>query len=252
MKPDILLDAMEYIDEDLLNAVEKLRTGGKRYSSAWMRWASLAACVCILAGGVLVWSRLYGRSAETEGVTGSPETMATPTGDEETIQETGAIAETDTIEEGAALWPESSPEVVVPENVQYIRTDGYHEDVQYPVVTMIRSAEELEVYYSANRELYDLERKETEYSDTTIGFLDACDRYDETYFAAHDLLLVLVEEGSGSIRHEVGALTLTEEGWTVDVLRIEPEVVTDDMAQWHLMIEVEKDLIGQDENIRVE
>ncbi|MBR4961450.1 MAG: hypothetical protein IKY52_11180, partial [Clostridia bacterium] len=152
----------------------------------------------------------------------------------------------------AALWQDEILAEVFPEAVQYIRTDGYHEDEQYPVITLIRSAEELEKYYQANRKRYDLERKETVYADTSIGFLGACDRYDAAYFDGHDLLLILLEEGSGSIRHEVGALTRTEAGWTVDVIRTEPEICTDDMAQWHLMIEVEKDLFGQDERITVE
>lgn len=251
MKPDILLDAMEYIGEDLLEAAEKLRTGGKR-NRTWMRWASLAACVCLITGGVLVWGRYYDSGEEEH--TGRTETGTIPTvsGETEVCIE-GVIEETAAeTEDGAALWQDEILAEVFPETVQYIRTDGYHENVQYPVITLIRSAEELEKYYQANRGLYDLERKEKVYADTTIGFLDACDRYDEAYFAGHDLLLILLEEGSGSIRHEVGALTQTEEGWTVDVIRMEPEICTADMAQWHLMIEVEKDLIGQDERITVE
>ena len=35
-------------------------------------------------------------------------------------------------------------ETAVPFNVQYIRTDGYHEDALYPAVTVIRSQQELD------------------------------------------------------------------------------------------------------------
>ncbi|MBQ8642805.1 MAG: hypothetical protein IJ480_11385 [Clostridia bacterium] len=253
MNTEILCDAMEYIDDDLLAAVDLLRMR-KRKNRGWIRWASLAACVCIAAGGVLIWSRIYGfSSGETESATGAEETMASPTVDEgipETeAAETGAAPVT---EGGAPLWNEEILAEAVPENVQYIRTDGYHEDAQYPAVTLIRSAEELEAYYEAVKDRYDLERKGTVYADTTIGFLDACDRYDEAYFTTHDLLLVLLEEGSGSIRHEVGSLVRTEDAWLLDVIRIEPEVCTDDMAQWHIMIEVEKDLILPEDTIVVE
>ena len=65
---------------------------------------------------------------------------------------------------------------------QYIRTDGYSENTSYPYHVVINSREDLEAYYEANKELFDLERKETVYSDTTIGFLDACDKYDDAYF----------------------------------------------------------------------
>ena len=65
---------------------------------------------------------------------------------------------------------------------QYIRTNGYSEDRSYPYHVVIDSKEELDAYYEANKELFDLERKEVVYADTTIGFLDACDKYDDAYF----------------------------------------------------------------------
>ena len=128
---------------------------------------------------------------------------------------------------------------------QYIRTDGYSEDRNYPFHVVINSREELEDYYEANKEVFDLERKEKVYSDTTIGFLDACDKYDDSYFERQNLVLIVLEEGSGSIRHEItdvrphsnenGALV----GWDITIDRIIPEVGTDDMAQWHLLLEVQ-------------
>ncbi|MBQ9920945.1 MAG: hypothetical protein IJO52_02070, partial [Clostridia bacterium] len=65
-------------------------------------------------------------------------------------------------------------------SAQYIRTDGYHDGVRYPVATVIHSVDELNAYYEANKDKYSLERRtDTIYSDSTIGFLDACDKYDE-------------------------------------------------------------------------
>lgn len=52
---------------------------------------------------------------------------------------------------------------------QYIRTDGYSEERSYPYHVVINSKEELLAYYEANKELFDLARKEEVYSDTTIG-----------------------------------------------------------------------------------
>ena len=139
---------------------------------------------------------------------------------------------------------------------QYIRTDGYHEDVVYPAVKVIRSVEELNAYYEANKELYDLERKEKVYADTTIGFLDACDKYDEAYFEKRVLILVLLEEGSGSIRHEVtGVETTGTSGEQKIIIRIEtevPEVGTCDMAEWHIFVEPEAGVdIGDESSVTV-
>ena len=137
-------------------------------------------------------------------------------------------------------------------DAQYIRTNGYMEEMEYPVVRIIRSTDELNAYYEEYKDQYYLERREQIFSDTTIGFLDACDRYDEDYFKDQILILVLLEEGSGSIRHEVSGLSLTERKGErilhISIQSIVPEVGTDDMAQWHLMIEPEEGLDVEDES----
>ena len=79
-------------------------------------------------------------------------------------------------------------------DAQYIRTGGYSEERSYPYHVVINSKEELQAYYEANKELFDLERKEKVYSDTTIGFLDACDKYDDTYFERQNLVLIVLED----------------------------------------------------------
>lgn len=134
-------------------------------------------------------------------------------------------------------------------DIQYIRTNGgYDAARQYPLVVSVGSKAELEAYYEANRETYDLERKEQVYADTTIGFLDACDRYDDAFFADHNLLLILLEEGSGSIRHSVETVLRSLEGMLrVKITRQVPEVCTDDMAQWHLILEVGKKMPGAED-----
>ena len=132
---------------------------------------------------------------------------------------------------------------------QYIRTNGYHEDVEYPVVKIIRSVDELNAYYNAAKGKYDLARKEKVYSDTTIGFLNACDKYDDAYFEEQILVMVLLEEGSGSIRHNVDYVKTGSDGTLhVGIRRIVPEIGTDDMAQWHILIEPEKGISVADES----
>lgn len=145
---------------------------------------------------------------------------------------------------------EADPDSVTPEpgayafEAQYIRTNGGPED-GYPYHTVISSRAELEAYYEAYKDIYSLERRETVYSDSTIGFLDACDKYDNAYFERQNLVLIVLQEGSGSIRHEItdvrrhrienGAL----DGWDITIDRKVPEAGTEDMAQWHLFLEVQ-------------
>lgn len=128
---------------------------------------------------------------------------------------------------------------------QYIRTDGGTEEASYPHHTVISSRAELDAYYEAHKDTYDLERRDTFSSDSTIGFLDACDKYDDAYFERQNLVLIILEEGSGSIRHEItdvrrhATRSGTSDGWDISIDRRVPEAGTDDMAQWHLFLEVQ-------------
>lgn len=132
---------------------------------------------------------------------------------------------------------------------QYIRTDGYRDGVDYPIVKIIRSVEELNSYYNENKEKYSLERREDPASDSTIGFLDACDKYNAEYFEDQILVMVLLEEGSGSIRHNVDNVKLGSDGKLyISIRRDVPEAGTDDMAEWHILIEPEKDITVANES----
>ena len=122
---------------------------------------------------------------------------------------------------------------------QYIRTDGYREGVRYPVVTVVGSAEELAGYIAENEDLYDLGHREKVYADSSAGFADAVAGYDEAWFASHQLLIVLLEEGSGSVRHEVTRVTAGKDQ-TAEIARLCPEIGTADMAEWHILIETER------------
>lgn len=133
--------------------------------------------------------------------------------------------------------------------VHYIRTNGHQDGAKFPRVQIIGSLRELKDYYTTYSELFDLERKEKVYSDTTIGFLDACDQYDEAFFAENYLIFVLLEEGSGSIRHEVcGVEQTADKKISLTINRKVPEVGTDDMAEWHIILELSKEVIVETSN----
>ncbi len=136
-------------------------------------------------------------------------------------------------------------------SAQYIRTNAIGEGITYPQVKIIRSVEELKAYYEANKDIYYLERRENYGSDYTRGFLDACDKYDEAYFENQILVIMVLEEGSGSISHKVtnvGVIGINEaKMMTIEIDRIIPEIGTCDMAEWHILIEPEAGTIVEDE-----
>ena len=128
----------------------------------------------------------------------------------------------------------------------YVRTDGYHDGEKYPRACWITSPDEVQKYYEANKDKYYLESVEHPYSDQTIGFLDAVQGYDDAFFHDHDLIFVVLEEGSGSIRHEVTGVKVLhlDDGkcsLQTEITRLLPGVGTDDMAEWHVIIEVPKE-----------
>ncbi len=127
---------------------------------------------------------------------------------------------------------------------QYVRTDGSPEKMIFPCVRIIRSMEELREYYNQWKGSFNLERRDTIYADSTIGFLDVCDQYDDAFFAENYLLFVLLEECSGSIRHEVRSVEQTTDGkLRISIDRNVPEVGTDDMAQWHIIFEFSREYL---------
>lgn len=135
---------------------------------------------------------------------------------------------------------------------QYISTKICKIDERkYPVITVIHSREELNSYYEVNKDLYDLERREKVYEDDTIGFLDACDRYDEEYFKSQELVLVLIYEGSSSTKHEVTDLywnSSAEKKLKIAIDKVGSGFGNLGEAYWHIFIEIEKGVAIEDES----
>jgi len=99
------------------------------------------------------------------------------------------------------LWAEFAVEsnpVSLSIDARYIRTNGYWEGRNYPMAALITDREALDTYYSENRDVYNLDASE--------AFSSLLQEYDAPFFKKYNLLLVLLEEGSGSITHKVSRL----------------------------------------------
>jgi len=58
MNTDLIFDALDYIDDDMLEDVEVLRRKKKaKPNRIWMRYASVAACLCVIIGAVYLLDR---------------------------------------------------------------------------------------------------------------------------------------------------------------------------------------------------
>lgn len=148
------------------------------------------------------------------------------TADQPVPEEAVVIAE----EPEPERWEEAAPEPVCYDfAARYIRADGDAPDAQYPQVTLIGSRAELEDYYDRYGDFYAFAPGDT------AGFADAIEAYDDAWFETHQLLIAVLDEPSGSIRHEV--TTLTYDRMVID--RTVPELQTDDGAKWQILVETD-------------
>lgn len=103
---------------------------------------------------------------------------------------------------------------------QYIRS-GWSGNEAHPLAEILVSEEAFRAYFG-----------ETVYE----GF----EKFNEAFFEEKNLVVVHLTEGSGSIRHEVQSVAISEDGrLEVSIDVIYPAVGTCDMAEWCILIETE-------------
>lgn len=154
---------------------------------------------------------------------------------------------------GCRLNTSTSPaeeDIVLAEyNPTEIRTDTYCDTPDSTVI--ITSFDELKSYYEDNKEIYDLEHRGTVYSDTTIGFADILDTYNEEWFRDRVLIMTVKNEPSGSITHGIFNVTKSPKSGdiAVKIYRAVPNQGTDDMACWHILVGIPRDSYRETDNI---
>lgn len=127
-------------------------------------------------------------------------------------------------------------------SAEYIRTGLPSEEIpSFPILTAINSEEELELYIRENTEKYGLNE----------SFSEKTEKYDKDFFAEKSVIIILLEEGSGSVTHSAEkVLTDGENEISVYITREVPEVGTCDMAYHHILISLSKEDL-KEKNIRL-
>lgn len=115
---------------------------------------------------------------------------------------------------------------------QVSRTDSILErEMSYPSIVVLRTRAELEQYTHLTEGYYD-------YNDT---FYDIATEYDAYYFENRCLIMALLESPSGSYRYHFDGFAETELGYSMEIEEQTHNSDTDDMALWHVIVEVPKD-----------
>ena len=126
---------------------------------------------------------------------------------------------------------------------RYTHTGSVAEEADYPFCLCIDSKTALDAYLSENAPSY-------RGSETVLR--EAALAYDDAWFAAHELLLVVLEEGSGSVTHTVMRVEKTApDAGTVEIRRSVPQVGTCDMAYWHIWIGLDAGVFAPSDTVRV-
>lgn len=126
-------------------------------------------------------------------------------------------------------------------SAQYIRT-GYNNVVEDYTIIGYKAA--LESYYKNNKDYYDLERREVSGAiDSTIGFLDACDKYDVEFFKEKSLIIMPLTMTSSSIIPTVESLNITNNTFKINIKSNIPNICDDAMEGWHIILEVNSNVL---------
>lgn len=134
MNKELIMDAMEYIDDELLEDVNTLRSGSPlKRNRIWMRYASAAACVCIILGGMLVWHGLYD-SAENESAYSDNE----------------AVPEMIPEQEGGADGSDSGSGVVLEQQMSFKLFDAPEDAMENADFVLIGTVQEISDSYAQN------------------------------------------------------------------------------------------------------
>jgi len=127
--------------------------------------------------------------------------------------------------------------------VQFLETN-YHKETN-TIFKVVSSRDEIEQYYDdACPNWYYPEENVDYYANK---FWEAIEVYTDTFFSDKYLVIILINEGSGSIGHEVERI---DENGNIIINRLLPNGDgTDDMAEWHIIIELENDFNPEQFNV---
>ncbi len=112
--------------------------------------------------------------------------------------------------------------------------------VRHIPVMLIGSSAELAEFIEEGRAYYQLDQSYGE----TGAFSTIANEYDDAFFEENALVVLFATESSGSIRHTVEDVRV--EGGTLSVLvaATMPEIGTDDMADWFIVVSLEKSVVS--------
>ena len=245
-----LVMALTLLPADLVAETDKKRNR-KPVRIHWQRWAAMAACLAvILSFGLLLGNKLLSGGAKSSSAEISLRDAMGSCAPEEAAEAPAAGTTADTGIATAAPAQAAQPFqdstisagtsglgirfVNTPDNL-YTTASRDHG----PEVTLIASREALDAY---------MDNWELDHFGDELR--TACQDYDDTWFEAHDLVLIPVYPVSAEGSVTVTEVTETEDALEVHIAVPRPEGDAE-CTTWHILLETEKGQIANADAITV-
>lgn len=246
MTAEQLHDAIGLLPADLVAEADALRQSKPLRRSHWKHYAAMAACFALVLGCALtVRLGMTGKMSRTDAVMEAapaeipvlqaPEAEA----DSSAVTAAGTAGDTDngrgmdTADATALLETAAAsktPEILcIPTPANLSGTKCY---ASGPKITLVSSQEELDAYRTKWEGAYLLDE-----------LTAACESFDDTWFAAHDLVLIPVDAASVSVTE-----ILSQEG-SLEVHLAVTHSNAD--TSWLVLVEPEKGTVSRAEDVRL-
>lgn len=152
--------------------------------------------------------------------------------------------------------PLAEKELISGYNVSLVKTHDYTDALNFPHIAVIKTQEELEAYLSKKAEFigyYNEITPEDLTGKTGNLFGDDLNLSTADFFDENFLVIVIMEENSGSISLSFEGVEWADDTLNIDITRNVPEIGTDDMAQWQLFLTLPAEYIDKvtAENIKL-
>ena len=233
-------DALTLLPADLITQADEARCR-KPNVIRWKRYAAMAACFALLICSAAVFHHSQQKSSSTEMAAAVPfaamrEEAAADTASGDTgaprMEAAKGVPET-SYSNAAADSALAFTCVETPVNVH--STASF---VHGPAATGITSREELDAYLSKWDRLYLLD-----------DLRDACEIYEEAWFASHDLLLIPVDNVYAGQTCVISDMTLQNGGCTITITLTGEE--TGGSTNYHIVVPTEKGAVSDSGQITI-
>jgi hypothetical protein len=175
------------------------------------------------------------------------------TGESEKEEETVVVGNTDndeisasTEDKGEIIKKPSDSARELEFKASYERSPYYNSSKKYPIITICKSKECLKEHEGKVKGLtVSMLSCTSENRDVNIS------RYDDEFFAKNALIIITLDESSGSVRHNVKKVIKEGNEISIAIERKVPELGTADMAEWNIYIELNAEDIDENDIVNL-